>query len=77
MNLKRSIFWIGIIFISIGAQAENLLSKTSVNTSLDIVSRHLWRGYNSGTEPTLGSTLEIQSGKFTIGTWGAYSIDES
>ena len=73
----KSIFLIGFVLICMGVKAENLPSKTNVNSSIDFVSRHLWRGSNSGTAPTIEPTLEIQTGRFTVGAWGAYAFDES
>lgn len=77
MNLKKSIYVIGLVLICMGAKAQDLPSKTKVNSSIDFVSRHLWRGSHSGTAPTIEPTLEIQTGRFTFGAWGAYAFDES
>ncbi|PKQ61621.1 hypothetical protein [Labilibaculum manganireducens] len=77
MKFFKSIVLIGLVLICGGVKADNLPSKTRVNSSIDLVSRHLWRGFNSGTAPTIEPTLEFQTGKFTAGAWGAYSFDES
>lgn len=65
------------LLLSIASFAEELPSKTQINWSIDLVSRHLWRGNNSGTAPTIEPTLELQTGKFTFGAWGAYAWDKS
>ncbi|MBN2596527.1 MAG: hypothetical protein JXR82_07040 [Marinifilaceae bacterium] len=77
MKFFKSIVLIGLLLVCGGVKADNLPSKTRVNSSIDLVSRHLWRGFNSGTAPTIEPTLELQTGKFTVGAWGAYSFDES
>ena len=77
MNLKRLILFVGLVFIITIAKSENLPSKTKINRSIDFVSKHLWRGYDSGSAPTIEPTLELQTGKFTIGAWGAYALDDS
>jgi len=77
MKFLKSICLIGLLFICSGVKAENLPSKTRVNSSVDLVSRHLWRGSNSGTAPTIEPGIELQTGRFTVGAWGAYSFDES
>ena len=77
MNLKKAIYLIGFILIVLGVKAQELPSKTKVNLSANVLTRHLWRGGISGTAPTIEPTLEIQTGKFTIGAWGAYAFDES
>ncbi|NOU59450.1 hypothetical protein [Marinifilum caeruleilacunae] len=77
MNLKKLIPFIGLVCICLGVSAEKLPSKTKVNRSIDFVSKHLWRGSNSGTAPTIEPTLELQTGRFTFGAWGAYATDDS
>lgn len=77
MNLRKLIPFIGLVLICMGVNAENLPSKTKVNRSIDFVSKHLWRGFNSGTAPTIEPTLELQTGRFTFGAWGAYATDDS
>lgn len=77
MKLLKSIFLLGLGLLCMRGSAQDLPSKTSVNSSISLVSRHLWRGYNSGTAPTIEPTIEIQTGRLTIGAWGAYSFDES
>ncbi|MDE5417802.1 hypothetical protein L3049_07255 [Labilibaculum sp. DW002] len=77
MKFLKSIFLIGLLLICGGVKADELPSKTSVNTSIDLVSRHLWRGFNSGTAPTIEPTIELQTGRFTVGVWGSYALDES
>lgn len=77
MKFLKSILVIGLVLICSAVEADNLPGKTKVNSSIDLVSRHLWRGFNSGTAPTIEPTLELQTGRFTVGAWGAYSFDES
>ncbi|MFA8437113.1 MAG: hypothetical protein ACEPOZ_21610 [Marinifilaceae bacterium] len=78
MKLLKTAALAGLLLAqSVGLMAQDVPSKTSLNWSIDLMSRHLWRGNNSGTAPCIEPTLELQSGKFTFGGWGAYAWDGS
>ena len=41
----------------------------------DIMSRYIWRGRDYGNSASIQPTLEYSISNFTIGTWGAFSIN--
>lgn len=50
----------------------------SVDPSVDLMSRYVWRGLNpGGSSPSIQPSLKFNAGKFTLGTWGAFSVDNS
>ncbi|KAF0201754.1 MAG: hypothetical protein FD170_2427 [Bacteroidetes bacterium] len=51
--------------------------ETSLNTGVDLMSRFVWRGMNSGgSSPSIQPTLEYSAGSFTLGSWGAFSMSD-
>lgn len=51
-------------------------SKYSLDFSVDIVSRYLWRGLLYSPSPNIQPTLTFSAGGFSIGAWGSYSLSE-
>ncbi len=41
----------------------------------DIMNRYVWRGRDYGNSPNIQPYIEYNIGGFTVGTWGAFSID--
>jgi len=78
MNLKKTLFFSLLLFLlgfNLNAQDNRKTSKISLKT--DFVSRHIWRASASGTAPTVETSLEYSSTRFTIGSWGALAFDHS
>lgn len=56
---------------AINAQEE---SGSSLDLGLDVQSRYIWRGLQfGGSSPSLQPYVEVTTGKFAFGAWGAYS----
>lgn len=52
--------------------------KISVDPGVDFMSRYVWRGLNpGGSSPSIQPSLKFSAGKFTLGTWGAFAVDNS
>jgi hypothetical protein len=64
---------VNCVLTNLKAQEKNL----EISSKIDLVTRHLWRGYQSGTAPTLEPTLNLKKGKLNFTAWGAYSLDNS
>ncbi len=49
--------------------------KSNIDIGADIQSRYIWRGLQlGGNSPSLQPSIQVSSGKFAFGTWGAYSL---
>ncbi len=78
MRIFRSLLLLSIAVLStLNVQAEEKSKKTDVSISVDVVSRHVWRGRMTGNSPCIEPTLNFQTGKFSYGVWGSYALDES
>ena len=78
MRIFKSLLLLSIAaLLTLNAQAGNEPKKTDVSLSIDVVSRHVWRGRFSGNAPCIEPTLNFQTGKFSYGVWGSYAFDET
>jgi len=74
--LRRNIygillFTIMVVGLTITATAEDGIS---VNTSVDLYNRYIWRGLDIANTPSIQPTLSVTYGGFEFGTWGAYTL---
>jgi hypothetical protein len=78
MRITKSmlLFLVATLFV-FNADAGNKLKKTNVSQSIKVVSRHVVRGFFTGNSPCIEPSLNFQTGKVTIGVWGAYAFDAS
>ena len=58
---------------AIGQEADNS-SKGSLNVSVDVVSRYVWRGLLYEHSPNIQPTLSYTYGGFSVGSWASYGI---
>ena len=78
MRIFKSLLLLSIAaLLTLNALAGNEPKKTDVSLSVDVVSRHVWRGRFSGNAPCIEPTLNFQTGKFSYGVWGSYALDET
>lgn len=64
---------LGIIAV-LGVSTMNAQDGASVDLGLDVQSRYVWRGIQlGGNSPSLQPYVEVSTGKFAFGAWGAYS----
>ncbi|MDD4032440.1 MAG: hypothetical protein PHS48_04250 [Bacteroidales bacterium] len=55
-------------------QGQGSRTPITVNGSVDLVSRYIWRGLEIGQAPSIQPDLSISRGAFTLGSWGAYRM---
>lgn len=48
-----------------------------VNLGVDVFNRYVWRGSDFGNSASLQPTMEYSNDFFTVGAWGAWSVDGS
>ena len=78
--MKKFILTLFIIssFKTIAQIASDSLSEAPSNTfdfGIDFQSRYIWRGLQlGGNSPSAQPYIELSSGKFAIGAWGAYNL---
>ena len=58
---------------AIGQEADNS-SKGSLNVSVDVVSRYVWRGLLYNSSPNIQPTLSYTYGGFSVGSWASYGL---
>ncbi|HLO92059.1 MAG TPA: TorF family putative porin [Lentimicrobium sp.] len=69
--MKRSLI---PLLILIAFTVHGYSQEIALNPGVDIMSRYVWRGLNlGGSSPSIQPSLEFTAGKFTLGTWGAFS----
>jgi len=72
--MKKLILLTIILSAFLCGTAQNI----SVDPGTDIMSRYVWRGLSpGGSSPSIQPSLKFNAGKFTLGTWGAFAIDNS
>ena len=47
----------------------------SISSNVDLVSRYIWRGQEYGNDPSIQPGLSATWKDFTLGVWGAYSLN--
>lgn len=59
------------------AQEEKQSSAVSVDYSVDIVSRYIWRGLLFNGNPNIQPTISLTAGGFSIGSWASYGMSQN
>lgn len=65
-----------LIFIDT-AVCQDSLSEQKVSASVDVYSRHVWRGFVNGTSVSIQPSIDYTFNNITGGVWGAWCIDGS
>jgi hypothetical protein len=72
-TIKRTVLVLIAIF-SISLMNAQDDAKSSLDLGLDVQSRYIWRGLQlGGKSASLQPYVELSTGKFAFGAWGAYS----
>lgn len=72
--MKKTLLLIITLLTVLFAAAQTV----SVDPGVDFMSRYVWRGLNpGGSSPSIQPSLKLNAGKFTLGTWGAFAVDNS
>jgi len=77
MKIYRFIFIVLFIVSHYKVNADIKERKHKFDFSLDIYSKHLWRGLSNGTAPSIQPSLEYSFNNFSAGTWLAVSTNGS
>jgi hypothetical protein len=64
-----------LLIISIG-YADSAAFAGELNVGADLMSRYIWRGRDYGNSFSIQPSLEYSYSGFTVGSWGAFSINE-
>lgn len=67
------VFLIVVFMISIAGGVYGA-DNVSVNSSVDLYNRYVWRGLDIANTPSIQPTLSVVISGFEIGTWGAYTL---
>ena len=65
----------GMIVVLISVMASTAFA--GVDLGVDIFNRYVWRGSDFGNSASIQPTMEYSNEYFTIGAWGAWSVDGS
>lgn len=78
--MKRIIIGLAIILtgsVSIAQETSSSNSNVSVDYSINIVSRYIWRGLLYNSSPNFQPDLSLSVGNFSIGSWASYSFNQN
>lgn len=67
-------FYYILLFVFLTFSEGNVIAQ-ELSGGADIMSRYIWRGRDFGNSLSIQPTLEYSYSNFTIGTWGAFSIN--
>ncbi len=74
LNMKKVIAVLALALTSSFTFAQDVPSSSSLSLGADFQSRYIWRGQNLGGDASsIQPSIEYATGKFTFGTWGAFS----
>ena len=74
--LPAFLFALTILLSSTGnLQAQDEESESPISIGADLVSRYVWRGTDFGASPSIQPYIEASAWNFTLGAWGAYTIN--
>jgi len=77
--MKQLVLLIVAVFILLGptTHAESVEKKHEVDFSVDLYSKHLWRGFINGNSLSIQPAIEYSYSGFTTGAWAAVSVNGS
>lgn len=72
-----------LAFLLLGTHISRAQEKTEreetkespLSINLDLMSRYVWRGYDFGASPSIQPAMSYSKWGFTLGTWGAYTLN--
>ncbi|OFX82304.1 MAG: hypothetical protein A2W99_09635 [Bacteroidetes bacterium GWF2_33_16] len=63
-------------FSAFSQETETKESKFNFTIGSDFVSRYVWRGTDFGRSPSIQPGIELSTGGFAIGYWGAFATSQ-
>ncbi len=74
--MKKSVtVFFALAFISLVFVPLNTQAQAEVNVGVDLMSRYVWRGTDFGGSPSIQPSIELSTGGFVLGAWGAYTTN--
>lgn len=68
---RAVLFMIMVLGLTPAAPAEDGIS---VNTSVDLYNRYVWRGLDIANAPSIQPSISVVHGSLELGTWAAYTL---
>jgi hypothetical protein len=63
-----------LIIVMLSTAVVSAQDGISVNTSVDLYNRYIWRGLDIANTPSAQPSLSVSGYGFELGTWGAYTL---
>ena len=57
------------------AQEETTTEESPLSLNVDLMSRYVWRGQDFGAAPSIQPGISYSKWGFTLGAWGAYTLN--
>jgi hypothetical protein len=74
MKMKKNIVLV-LALVGLTFHSFNTLAQAEVNLGVDLMSRYVWRGTDFGGSPSIQPAIELSTGGFVLGAWGAYTTN--
>jgi hypothetical protein len=67
-----------LLTIALASFMMGAAQNVSIDPGVDFMSRYVWRGLKlGGSSPSIQPSIKFSAGNFTLGSWGAFAIDNS
>ncbi len=77
MHTRRFVSLLVILLVLALGMSVSAQEKVTTTTSLDLMSRYVWRGADIASTPSLQPTLAFSYSGFELGAWGAYTLSNN
>jgi hypothetical protein len=74
-NYEKIVLTMGLIGLL--SSSFNASAQVNVDMGTDLMSRYVWRGIDFGGSPSIQPYIEVSTGDFVLGAWGAYTTNAS
>ena len=77
--MKQLVLLVIVVFIFAvqRTHAESIDREHEIDFSVDLYSKHLWRGFSNGNSVSIQPAIEYSYSGFATGAWAAVSVDGS
>ena len=65
------------VFAAQRTHAGSIERKHEIDFSIDLYSKHLWRGFSNGSSLSIQPAIEYSNSGFAAGAWAAFSVNGS
>ncbi len=74
MKMKKNIVLV-LALVGLAFHSFNAMAQAEVSLGVDLMSRYVWRGTDFGGSPSIQPSIELSTGGFVLGAWGAYTTN--